>query len=45
MELLDTKIDLDSLYAMSEEEFFSRAFSWRGRETIERNLKILGGGE
>lgn len=43
METRIEKIDLDSLYAMSEEEFFSRAFSWRGRETIERNLKILGG--
>ena len=38
------KIDLEELYSMSEEEFFSRAFSWRGRETIARNLKILGGG-
>ena len=36
-------IDIDSLYAMSDEEFFSRAFSWRGRETVARNLKILGG--
>ena len=36
-------IDLDTLYSMSDEEFFERAFSWRGRETIERNLKILGG--
>ena len=43
MEKRIEKIDLDSLYAMSEEEFFSRAFSWRGRETIARNLKILGG--
>jgi len=37
------KIDTDSLYAMSDEEFFERAFSWRGKETLERNLKILGG--
>ncbi|MBO5293883.1 MAG: epoxyqueuosine reductase [Clostridia bacterium] len=29
------------LDAMSEEEFLSRAYSWRGRETIERNLAIL----
>lgn len=43
MEKRIEKIDLDSLYAMSEEEFFSRAFSWRGKETIARNLKILGG--
>ena len=37
------KIDIDSLYAMSDEEFFERAFSWRGKETLARNLKILGG--
>ncbi len=36
-------IDLDALWSMSDEEFFARAFSWRGRETIARNLKILGG--
>ena len=29
------------LDAMSEEEFLSRAYSWRGRETIKRNLAIL----
>lgn len=37
------RIDLEELWSMSEEEFFERAFSWRGRETIARNLKILGG--
>lgn len=37
------KIDIDSLYQMSDEEFFARAFSWRGRETIARNLRMLGG--
>ena len=37
------KIDLEGLWSMSDEEFFERAFSWRGRETIARNLKILGG--
>ncbi len=36
-------IDLEEIWSMSEEEFFERAFSWRGRETIARNLKILGG--
>ncbi len=36
------KIDLDALYKMNDEEFFSRAFSWRGKETLARNLKILG---
>ncbi len=38
-------IDLDSLWSMSEDEFFERAFSWRGKETLARNLKILGGKE
>ena len=37
------KIDIQTLYDMTDEEFFSRAFSWRGRQTVERNLKILGG--
>ena len=37
------KIDIDTLYSMTDEEFVSRAFSWRGRQTVERNLKILGG--
>lgn len=27
---------------MSDDEFRSRAFSWRGRETLLRNLRILG---
>lgn len=31
----------DVLDAMSEEEFASRAYSWRGRQTIGRNLKIF----
>ena len=29
------------LSAMSKEEFKTRAFAWRGRKTLERNLKIL----
>ncbi len=37
------RLDLDSLNAMSDEEFYARAYSWRGRETVARNLKILGG--
>lgn len=32
----------DILSAMSDEEFASRAFSWRGRATVERNLEYLG---
>lgn len=39
------KIDIEQLYLMSEDEFFSRAFSWRGKETVARNLRILGGGK
>ncbi len=35
----------ERLSAMSDEEFSSRAFSWRGRETLMRNLKILEGNE
>lgn len=31
----------DILNALSDAEFASRAFSWRGRGTVERNLKIL----
>ena len=26
---------------MTDEEFGKRAFSWRGRQTIERNLRLL----
>ena len=35
----------DSVKDMSEEEFSSRAYSWRKRETILRNLSILEGKE
>ena len=28
---------------MSEEEFVSRAYSWRGKNTVKRNLNILEG--
>ena len=31
----------ETVRAMSEEEFLSRAYSWRGREVILRNLEIL----
>ncbi len=31
----------EGLAAMTEDEFASRAFSWRGRSVIERNLKIV----
>lgn len=33
----------DILSKMSDEEFSRRAFAWRGRKTVERNLEILKG--
>ncbi|MBR2650489.1 MAG: epoxyqueuosine reductase [Clostridia bacterium] len=39
------RIDLltkDKLNSMSDEEFKARAFSWRGRAVVERNLDHLG---
>lgn len=33
-------LTLEALSAMSEEEFLERAYSWRGRNTILRNLKL-----
>ncbi|MBQ1260753.1 MAG: epoxyqueuosine reductase, partial [Clostridia bacterium] len=35
------KLDREALDAMSDGEFKSRAFSWRGREVLYRNLKIF----
>lgn len=35
-------LDLSTLDSMSDGEFLTRAFSWRGRETIRRNLLLLG---
>lgn len=35
-------LDSDTLAAMNKEQFGERAFAWRGRKTIERNLKLLG---
>lgn len=34
-------LTLEELSDMSEEEFGSRAYAWRGRNTIERNLRLL----
>ncbi len=36
------ELNSDRLSRMSDEEFSERAFAWRGRKTLERNLKILG---
>ena len=35
------RITRELLDSMSEEEFNKRAYSWRGRKTIERNLDIM----
>ncbi|MCQ2413915.1 MAG: hypothetical protein MJ082_03850, partial [Clostridia bacterium] len=35
------KLTSEILTGMSKEEFMKRAFSWRGRKTVERNLKAL----
>jgi epoxyqueuosine reductase QueG len=36
------KLTKELLDAMSDEEFKQRAYSWRGKKTIERNLEKLG---
>lgn len=35
----------EAIDAMSDEEFAARAYSWRGRDTIKRNLLLLEGKE
>ena len=35
------KLTSEILNEMSKEEFKSRAFAWRGKKTVERNLEIL----
>lgn len=35
-----SKLTLDALASMNDEEFSKRAFAWRGRKTVERNLEI-----
>lgn len=37
-----TELRRDLLDAMDKAEFQRRAFAWRGRKTVERNLDILG---
>ena len=36
------KLTREVLDKMTKDEFRRRAFSWRGRKTVERNLEILG---
>lgn len=38
---LISSLDEDAIDSMSDEDFALRAYSWRKRETIKRNLKIL----
>ena len=35
------KLDFDTLASLDKAAFSSRAFAWRGRKTVERNIKIL----
>ncbi len=37
-----TELTSSALFGLDEEEFSCRAFAWRGRAVVERNLKILG---
>ncbi len=37
------KLDKDTLQSMDSSAFARRAYAWRGKETVERNLRILGG--
>ena len=39
------QLTAEGVRAMSEEEFAARAYSWRGRQTILRNLQLLEKGE
>ena len=36
------KLTSEIVDAMSKDKFAKRAFAWRGRKTVERNLKHLG---
>ena len=37
-----TRLTSERLSEMTKAEFSLRAFAWRGRKTVERNLKLLG---
>ena len=37
-----TSLTTEEIEAMSDVEFSKRAFSWRGKKTVLRNLKLLG---
>lgn len=36
-----TRLDRDFLSGLDKESFVKRAFAWRGRKTVERNLELL----
>jgi epoxyqueuosine reductase len=38
---LITSLTADDIIAMDEESFYKRAYSWRGKKTILRNLEII----
>ena len=40
-----SRLTKDAVEAMSEGEFSSRAFAWRGRKSVLRNLEYLYGGD
>lgn len=40
-----TRLSIDTIREMPDEEFAARAFSWRGRDVLYRNLAILEGEE
>ena len=42
---LITRLDAKTLADLSDEEFLTRPFSWRGRAVVERNIKIMTKGE
>ena len=42
---LTPNITIDDIEKMSKEDFSARAYSWRGKNTIKRNLAILEGKE
>lgn len=37
-----TNLSSDKLENMADDEFKTRAFSWRGRQVLERNMRIVG---
>ena len=39
---LTPRLTKELVLSMSEEDFVKRAYSWRGRDTILRNLEIIG---